>query len=175
MTALILTSQNMTLLDAARRGELVALDQLLRACKPDVRRYAQRYCLISLIDDAVQETLLVLVRKIHLLQSVAAFSSWMFKIVKRQCRRLGRMALRYDPWEDDKVDAWLASRPTSDIGLELVRAFDALPGHYREILLLRDFAGLTIKEIAQKTGLTIMATKSRLHRARELTREYLLS
>jgi DNA-directed RNA polymerase specialized sigma24 family protein len=41
--------------------------------------------------------------------------------------------------------------------------------------MLRDFAGLTIAEIAQRTGLTTMAVKSRLHRARELTREYLLS
>jgi RNA polymerase sigma factor (sigma-70 family) len=172
---MMLVSQNVPLLDAARRGEPVALERLLRLCRPDVRRYAERYCLISQIDDAVQESLLILVRKIHLLRTVAAFSSWMFKVVQRQCRRLGRVAFRYDPFEEAKVDAWLAFRTTEEAGLDLMQAFDALPMHYREVLILRDFAGFTIQEIAEHTGLTTMATKSRLHRARELTREYLLS
>lgn len=172
---MILVPQNVPLLDAARRGEPVALERLLRLCRPDVRRYAERWCLISQIDDAVQESLLVLVRKIHLLQTVAAFSTWMFRIVQRQCRRLGRVALRYDPYEEAKVDAWLAYRSSEEAGIDLVHAFDALPAHYREVLILRDFAGFTIREIAERIGLSIVATKSRLHRARELTREYLLA
>lgn len=172
---MILLPQNVPLLDAARRGEPVAIERLLRLCKPDVRRYAERYCLASQIDDAVQESLLVLIRKIHLLQTVAAFSSWMFKIVQRQCRRLGRTVLRYDPYEDAKVEAWLAFRSADEVGLDLAQAFDALPAHYREVLILRDFAGFTTQEIAERIGLSTMATKSRLHRARELTREYLLS
>jgi DNA-directed RNA polymerase specialized sigma24 family protein len=40
---------------------------------------------------------------------------------------------------------------------------------------LRDFGGLTIAEISAQIGLSTAATKSRLHRARELTREYLLA
>ncbi|MET0284641.1 MAG: sigma factor-like helix-turn-helix DNA-binding protein [Polyangiales bacterium] len=43
------------------------------------------------------------------------------------------------------------------------------------MLMLRDFGGLTIAEIALQLGQSVAATKSRLHRARELTREYLLA
>ena len=50
-----------------------------------------------------------------------------------------------------------------------------LPGHYRDIILLRDFEELSIKEIAASLKLTSAATKSRLHRARELAREYILA
>jgi RNA polymerase sigma factor (sigma-70 family) len=170
-----LAAQNLPLLDAARRGEPAAIQQLLRLCKPDVRRYAQRYCLMNQIDDAVQETLLIVARKVHLLRSVAAFSTWLVRIVQRQCRRLGRFALDFDPYEEGKVDTWLALRSDDEVGFDLASAFDALPAHYREVLLLRDFAGLTIREIAARIGLSTIATKSRLHRARELTREYLLS
>jgi DNA-directed RNA polymerase specialized sigma24 family protein len=85
-----LAHHHVPLLEAARRGEPNAIEQLLVVCKPDVRRYAQRHCLISDIDDAVQEALLVLARKVHLLQNVAAISAWLFKIVQRQ----GRLRLR---------------------------------------------------------------------------------
>ena len=48
------------LLDAARAGDVSAIERLLAVCQPDIRRYAQRNCLISDVDDAVQESLLVL-------------------------------------------------------------------------------------------------------------------
>jgi RNA polymerase sigma factor (sigma-70 family) len=131
--------------------------------------------LISDIDDAVQETLIIMVRKLHMLHNLPAFSSWLFRIVQRQCRRLGRAAFGYDPFEEAKVDLWLGDRSDAAIRADLTNAFDSLPEHYREIILLRDFCGLSIGEIAAQTGLSTVATKSRLHRARELTREYLLS
>lgn len=170
-----LAVQHLPILDAARRGEPNAVSQLLALCKLDVRRYAMRHCLVNVIDDAVQETLLTLARKVHMLQNAAALSSWLFKIVQRQCRRLGRTLLHFDPYEESKVDSWLAQRPEEAARIDVVHAFDSLPAHYREIILLRDCAGYTIGEIAAHSGLSITATKSRLHRARELTREYLLA
>ncbi|MGN6229559.1 MAG: RNA polymerase sigma factor [Trinickia sp.] len=44
-----------------------------------------------------------------------------------------------------------------------------------DVLLLRDFEELTIGEIAARLGSSVPATKSRLHRARTLAREYLLA
>jgi RNA polymerase sigma-70 factor (ECF subfamily) len=41
---------------------------------------------------------------------------------------------------------------------------------YREILVLRDVEGLTAPEVAEVTGLTVEAVKSRLHRARARVR-----
>jgi RNA polymerase sigma factor (sigma-70 family) len=56
-----------------------------------------------------------------------------------------------------------------------VSALESLPPHYREIILLRDFEELSIRELAQQLALTPAAVKSRLHRARQLMREYLLA
>lgn len=169
-------AQHGPLLAAAHGGDAQALEALLRVARPDVRRYAQRHCLISDVDDAVQEALWVMARKLHQLRALAAFSGWLLRTVQRECRRLGRVALRYDPYDEEAVDAWLARHHDDDsLRRELASAIESLPPHYREVLLLRDFEELTIGEIAARVGNTPAAVKSRLHRARTLAREYLLA
>lgn len=161
-------------LEAARNGDPDALDRLLRICQPDIRRYAQRHCMISDVDDAVQEALLIMARRLNSVRVAAAFSGWLFKVVQRECRRLGRTAFRFDPYDEEQLENWLAAHSNESLRLELVAALEALPAHYREVILLRDFHELTIGEMAQQLALTSAAVKSRLHRARQLTREYLL-
>lgn len=162
------------LLEAARTGDPAALDQLLRMCQPDIRRYARRNCLASDVDDAVQETLLILSRRLRSLRAVAAFSSWLFRIVQRECRRLESHLFGLDPYDEQLAETWLETRPQAMLRLDLVRALESLPSHYREVILLRDLEDLTIGEMALRLGLTSAAVKSRLHRARQLMREYLL-
>lgn len=160
---------------AAHAGDALALQQLLRIARPDVRRYAQRHCLISDVDDAVQEALWVLSRRVHQLRALAAFSGWLIRIVQRECRRLGRVALRYDPYDEAALEDWLAVHSTDELRIELAQALQSLPAHYREVLLLRDFQELSIAELAACLQLTPAAVKSRLHRAREMARECLLA
>lgn len=163
------------LLESARTGDPVALERLLRVCQPDIRRYAQRHCMISDVDDAVQEAMLIMTRRLASLRVVAAFSGWLFTVVQRECRRLGRKALNFDPYDEEKLENWLAVHSNDSLRLELAAALEALPPHYREVILLRDFDELTIGEMAARLALTPAAVKSRLHRARQLTREYLLN
>jgi RNA polymerase sigma factor (sigma-70 family) len=153
---------------------LAALAQLLRLCQPDIRRYAQRNCLIADVDDAVQETLLVLSRKLASVRMLAAFSGWLFQVVKRECRRLARSALGHDPWDDERAEQWLASQDTAGLRMELIRALESLPADYLQVVLLRDFAEMSMAEIAAETSESVAAVKSRLHRARQLAREYLI-
>lgn len=169
-----LAAEHLPLLAAAHGGDPRALEQLLRVARPDIRRYAQRHCLISDVDDAVQEALLIVSRKLPQLRVLAAFSGWAIRLVQRECRRLGRVTLRYDPYDEDKLEQWLVVRDAARLRVELSAALESLPAHYREVILLRDLEELTIGEIAQRTGLTPANVKSRLHRARTLAREYLL-
>lgn len=170
-----IASQHHPILEAARLGDTTALDRLLQLCQPDIRRYAFRHCLVSDVDDAVQETLLIVAYRLRSLRAVAAFSGWLFQIVRRECRRLERRLFRFDPYDEEKMGAWLATCPDENIRLDLVSALESLPEHYREAILLRDFHEMAIREIAAQLRLTVPATKSRLHRARELVREYLLT
>jgi len=130
---------------------------------------------ISDVDDAVQEALLIVSKHVSSLRAVAAFSGWVFRIVQRECRRLGRITLRYDPYDEAALEAWMGTRNDDSLRHELAQAFEALPPHYREVILLRDFEELTIGEIAARLQMTTAGTKNRLHRARQLMREYLLS
>jgi DNA-directed RNA polymerase specialized sigma24 family protein len=63
------------LLEAALGGDAKAINHLLAACQPDIRRYAQRNCMISDVDDAIQESLLILSPRVSSLRAVTAFSS----------------------------------------------------------------------------------------------------
>jgi len=159
---------------AAQSGDTLALGRLLSACQTDARRYARRHCAASDVDDAVQEALLILSRKIKGLKAAAAFSGWLFTIVRRECQRLSRRMFGQTLSIEDLADDQLALRSDEGLRLDLIAALDSLPAHYLEVILLRDFAELTITEMGQKLGMQVPGVKSRLHRARELVREYLV-
>lgn len=162
-------------LELARLGDTAALNHLLAVCQPDIRRYAYRHCLMSDVDDAVQETLLIITRRLRTLRAVASFSGWLWRIVQRECRRLERHVFGFESLDEEKMENWLTVRSDEVLRLDLAHALESLPDHYREIILRRDFDEQTIQEIAAHTHLTVPATKSRLHRARQLMREYLMS
>lgn len=169
-----LSPKDLTLIEAAHAGDPTALDHLPRLCQPDIRRYAQRHCLISDIDDAVQETLLILSHKLAGLRGLVSLSGWLFRVVQRECRHMGRKMLNYDPYDEETLERWLTSRSDETLALELRDALGSLPAHYRDVILLRDLEQFTIGEIADRLGLTRATVKARLNRARTLTREYLL-
>ena len=162
------------LVHRAQTGDPAAVGRLLAVCQVDARRYAYKHCRASDVDDAVQESLLIIARRIQALRAVAAFSSWLFIVIKRECRRLERAMLRHDALEEEVAERLFAHRTDEALRLDLVKAMEALPAHYLEVVLLRDFEELTISEIAERLCEPTGAIKSRLHRARELVREYLL-
>lgn len=159
---------------AARKGDSDAMNQLLSITQPDVRRFAIKHCKISDIDDAVQEVLLTIARRLESLKILAAFSSWVFKSVQRECRRLGRATINYDPFDEAMVEQWIDHRPNAELMFELANTLGKLPSEYREALLLKDLQQLTLKEFADETGISLPAAKSRVRRARLQARSLLL-
>ena len=162
------------LIMAAQTGDPAAMERLLAVCKADARRYARRHCQVSDVDDAVQEALLVISRKVAGLKAALAFSSWLFTVIKHECSKLARAMFHHDALDEDQTEHLLACKTDAALRIDLVAALESLPAHYREVVLLRDFEELTIAEIAARLGEQRGAVKSRLHRARELVREYML-
>ncbi len=158
---------------AARMGDGAALERVLRRSRQDLRRYAEYHCEINDVEDAVQDSLFTVSRKLADLRQLELFTSWLFRIVKRECNRYKRAtrALLQVPITEDIV----GPHHTESKGLahDLARVLRMLPAHYREILLLRDLEGHSIEELARDLALTTQAAKARLHRARSLAREYL--
>ncbi len=160
---------------AARAGDRTALASVLCHLRQDLRRYAQYHCEINDVEDAVQESMILLSRKLGGLRTLEAFTSWMFRIVKRECNRLKR-SMRL--LTGDVITADILPTVTAESNEwrhDVAAALESLPAHYREILLPRDLEGLSIAEISDRLSTTTLATKARLHRARVLAGEYLLA
>jgi RNA polymerase sigma-70 factor (ECF subfamily) len=162
--------------EAAISGDPDAILVLLKMSQPDIRRYARRTCRsTSDVEDAVQETLWILYRRIGRLQSAGAFSIWLFQIVHRTCLRLARQHFGLpDDISSLDNDLQLSKRPDSELRIDIAGAIQSLPAHYRQVLISRDVDEMTIGEIAQSLKLTRETVKARLHRARALVREYLM-
>ena len=164
-----------SLIEAARGGDADALVSLIAAAQPDIRRYAARNCRAADIDDAVQETLLLLYRRVGTLRAVTSFSAWLFAMARRVCYRLLRRSIGMVDASADDAEARLVHLSAEDIRIDLSRAIQSLPDHYREVVLLRDIEELSIDEIGAALGLTRESVKARIHRARLLIREYLMT
>ena len=162
-------------LHAARRGEPAALERVLKRSRQDLRRYAEYHCPVNDVEDAVQESLFTVSRKLMDLRQLESFASWLFRIVKRECnryKRIKRTLMQVPITEDIEGPNYPESK---GLQRDVANALESLPTHYREIILLRDLEGLTIEEISNQLGLTRLAAKARLHRARSLAREYLMA
>jgi len=164
------------LVHAASAGDRDAIAALLAAAQPDIRRYARRTCrTTSDVEDAVQETLFVLHRRLGMLRGVGSLSAWLFVIVHRFCLSLAStvVGVPLDPYAIDREVA-THKIPVNELRLDLANAIQPLPPNYRDVILLRDVEELTIDEIAQSVGASREAAKARLNRARIMLREYLL-
>lgn len=160
------------LVAAAKAGDAAALDRLLAVSQPDLMRFARRTCANA--EDAVQAALWQLHRRIGTLRVIAAFTSWLFRIVERECRRLLGLQRRTVPLEHADPSALRIEPVPSDLRRDLGAMIAALPYLYREVLILRDIEELTAPEAATQLDISVEAVKSRLHRARGMLREKLL-
>jgi RNA polymerase sigma factor (sigma-70 family) len=159
---------------AAQQGDPRAIALLVSGSRPHVQRFARTLCSSPEdAEDAAQEALVVLYRKIGTLRVLAALGSWMFQIVLRECMRRSRPAFHVHA-------AGPAVAPSAEdaalAGLEIERIVTAiaeLPTEERVVLVMRDVQGLSGAETAEALGLSRAAMKSRLHRGRETLRSYL--
>ena len=155
----------------ARSGDERALERLLKVARPDLERYARRHCESDDVEEAVQDALWILYRRLGGLRSIAAFSGWLFQVVRRACLGLARRRKRTVSI-DDVPEVLLCDGAASDADLRvrLSRIISSLPPAYREVLLLKDVQGLTAEEIAELLEVSLEAAKSRLHRGRAIVR-----
>lgn len=169
------TGLSAELVSKASAGDPAAIAELLKAAKSDIRRYARKSCRrTSDIEDAVQETLIVLYRNVGALRQVGAISGWLFTIVNRYCIRMTlRLVGLPQAWRAEARDNRIDAIRKPELRLDLARGIESLPDHYREVFLLRDLEELTVDEIADRLGTTRETVKARLHRARTMLREYL--
>jgi len=153
---------------AAQQGDPRAIAILVSGSHEHVKRFARTLCATPEdAEDAAQEALIILYRKIGTLRAAAALASWMFQIVRNECIRRTRLTLHKPAStamsEPSAEDAALARLEIERI----VKAVASLPAEQRAVVVLRDIQGLSGAATADALGVSRAAMKSRLHRGRE--------
>jgi RNA polymerase sigma factor (sigma-70 family) len=134
------------------------------------------YCLVQLrnredAEDAVQTTFLNAFRGLERGVVPELESAWLYKIAQHVCltrrRSWSRRRNVESPQDFDTVQEVIGSpmRDTDDL-LELTDALRTLPEQQRRAILLREWQGLTYKEIAVEMQLSQAAVETLIFRAR---------
>ncbi|MFI6977430.1 RNA polymerase sigma factor [Embleya sp. NPDC050154] len=158
---------------AAQRGDVDSISALVSGSYPHVLRFAHSLCTSPHdAEDAAQEALIILYRRIGMLRATAALGSWMFRIVRNECLRRARTVLRSAEPDREAATECLEDDVLRRLEAERVAAvIAALPEDLRRVLIMRDVQGRPGRPVAEELGLTTAAMKSRLHRARTAVRE----
>jgi RNA polymerase sigma-70 factor, ECF subfamily len=131
-------------------------------------------------EDAVQEIFLRAYRRLDTYDPTRRLVTWLLTIGSNYC--IDRLRRRRYQWLTlDDVAFWLPATETGpernalegERRAEVQRALQTLPLAYRDITVLRYWHDFSYLEIAEATGLTESAVKTRLHRARKMLSEAL--
>lgn len=176
-----MTPSDPELLGRTAAGDAAAFDAFVGRHQGSVFRY------LALLardradaEDALQEAFVAAWRGAAGFRGGGSARSWLLAVARNALSRLHRRRMgepdRFEPI--DRVDAlgvragW-GSVADPDPLLERLarrelveRALATLPDPERETVVLRDVEGLTGAEVAEVTGVTLAAMKSRLHRGR---------
>lgn len=159
------------LIEAAQRGDRESIAAVVHGSHAHVRRFARHLCASPQdAEDAAQEALIILYRKIGTLRATGALASWMFRIVRNECLRRARTALErqvFEPGQAAPAEDEAIRRLEADL---VARAIQDLPDVQRRVLIMRDVLGYPGRTVADALGLSNAAMKSQLHRARTALR-----
>ena len=133
-------------------------------------------------EDAAQEAFLKAYRALSGYDPRRSFSTWLLSITAHHCidrlrrKRLQQVSLDgLPPWRQLSAETPDVQRALEreDEGDRIRALLQHLPEDYRLVLVLRYWHDLGYSEIAETTGESVSAVKSRLHRARKRMAELL--
>jgi RNA polymerase sigma-70 factor (ECF subfamily) len=128
--------------------------------------------------DIVQDAFIKAYSRLEDCSDPSHFRAWVFRIARNLCldhvRSVRRLTI---PMSDSRgVERIPDDRgSTDDVDRTLREALLHLPEMMREAFLLKHDAGYTYDEVADLTGSSPSAAKMRVHRAREMLREFLVN
>jgi RNA polymerase sigma-70 factor, ECF subfamily len=178
--------RDQNLLTALRECEPTAAEALIAAYGDRAYRLAARITGNQQdAEEAVQDALWSVVRKIDTFRGDSAFGSWIYRIVsnaayekiRRRRRAVREIALDevLPPFDEDgrhagSISDWSSGIDDPAVQTELrsvlSSAISELPAHYRAVVVLRDIEGLSLAEVADALAISVPTVKSRAHRAR---------
>lgn len=153
----------------AQHGDAEAFDELARMVGDRCLAIAVRILRdVFLAEDAVQAALITAWTELRALRDPSRFEAWLHRILTNACYAEARRRTR---WSEGMRVLPVASAYGSDDYLTvddrdlLEKAFRRLTLQQRAILVFHYYLGLSISEVAVRTGINVGTAKSRLHHA----------
>ncbi|MBQ8955081.1 MAG: sigma-70 family RNA polymerase sigma factor [Clostridia bacterium] len=150
------------------------LDRLMEQYGSSLLRMSALYLKdADLAQDAVQETFIKAFRHLNDYRGESSEKTWLTTICVNTCRDMLRTA-----WFRHQSRIDLDSLPERPADFEfpdntVLTAVMRLPAKYREVVLLRYYEGLKLKEVAGALRLSEGKVRSRLNKANDLLRDRL--
>lgn len=156
-----------------QEGDKASFDELFKQTHRLARKVAVAVVGPQRVDDAVQESFMVVYQKIRQLKEPEAFCAWLSRLVLHTCYRLNRKQRDEVALPEEGLET---ADPTGKAlaALQLRQALDRLPRDDREILVLRELLAFSYEEVAYALALPVGTVKSRLSTARGRLKERLL-
>ena len=170
------------LLRRAGSGDTAAFLQVYERHRDAVFRFAYRLSgSVELAEDITHDSFLSLMKKPeNFIPGRASLRTYLFAAARniwlKQLRKFGRESAIDDLRDDQLVAANrepLRRLMDNELALKVKEAVSSLPPLQRETLVLFEYEGLALSEIASLVGTDVGAVKARLHRARERLRNTL--
>jgi RNA polymerase sigma-70 factor, ECF subfamily len=129
-------------------------------------------------EDLVQEAYLQAWKSFHRFEPGTNCRAWLFKILFRVIQHYRRKWFRMQlvSGEAERIEETVSYEPPVPAHLsdeDVLAAFDKIPPHYREVVLLADVEELSYKEVAAALDIPLGTVMSRLNRGRKLLRHEL--
>jgi RNA polymerase sigma-70 factor (ECF subfamily) len=162
------------LIDRARRGDVVAYEQLVRSYQDVALRTAHLFAPDGDADDAVQDAFVKAYAALGRFRAGAPFRPWLLRIVANEARNRRRSAgrragLALRSAEDRRPDDAASSPESAVLAGEqrewLLAAVNGLRADDRDVIAARYFLELSEAEAAELLGVPRGTIKSRLSRA----------
>jgi RNA polymerase sigma factor (sigma-70 family) len=153
----------------AQQGDAEAFDSLARMVGDRCQAIAVRILRdVGLAEDAVQTALITAWTELRGLRDPSRFEPWLHRILTNACYAEARRRKR---WHEGPRILPVAGAYGPDEYLTvddrdlLERAFRRLTVQQRAVLVFHHYLGLSISEVAARTGIPVGTAKSRLHHA----------
>ncbi len=153
----------------AQDGDREAFTALAMATYGRLHRVAQNILSdVDRADDATQQALVDIWRKLPQLRDAARFEAWSYRILVNRCYAEARQGKHWLPGiEGDHDEDPGASGAITGVVYrdQLERGFRRLPMDQRAVVVLHHYVGLPLHEVAEAMGIPEGTAHSRLSRA----------
>jgi len=159
----------------AQLGDREAVERLLSEAAAMLRPYV---CGLmsneSDAQDTLQESLVLIWRKLHQLDEPRAFGAWAHRIASREAQRAIRKRSRLSretSMAAEPESGPVAGEPDKEEIARILARVSELPANTRDIVLLHYGAGFSLRLVGTITGAPVGTVKSRLNVALRKLRE----